>query len=153
MSVKIRGTSSFNGTGEPLYVVDGIILNPSSQDVKNPLGSTGQEAQNALASISPQDIASMEILKDASTAIYGSMGANGVVLITTKQGTRTRPASNSRRWWTSPRRASTSTCSTSTSFWPTPTTGVSLDIKEGEVLEARDWQDYTMRNAVSISTA
>ena len=81
VSVKIRGTSSFNGTGEPLYVVDGIILNPSSQDVKNPLGSTGQEAQNALASISPQDIASMEILKDASaTAIYGSMGANGVVL-------------------------------------------------------------------------
>ena len=91
MSVKIRGTSSFNGTGEPLYVVDGIILNPSSQDVKNPLGSTGQEAQNALASISPQDIASMEILKDASaTAIYGSMGANGVVLITTKQGSRKR---------------------------------------------------------------
>ena len=91
VSVKIRGTSSFNGTGEPLYVVDGIILNPSSQDVKNPLGSTGQEAQNALASISPQDIASMEILKDASaTAIYGSMGANGVVLITTKQGSRKR---------------------------------------------------------------
>ena len=92
VNIKIRGTSSFNGSSEPLYVVDGIILNPASQDVSNPIGSTGQEAQNALTSINPNDIASMEILKDASaTAIYGSMGANGVVLITTKSGVSERP--------------------------------------------------------------
>lgn len=98
VSITIRGTSSFNGTGEPLYVVDGIILNPSSQDVANPISSTGQEKQNALTSINPQDIASMEILKDASaTAIYGSMGANGVILITTKSGASDTP----RIEWTS----------------------------------------------------
>lgn len=154
MSVKIRGTSSFNGTGEPLYVVDGIILNPSSQDVKNPLGSTGQEAQNALASISPQDIASMEILKDASaTAIYGSMGANGVVLITTKQGTSDTPRIEfSTMVDISTPRKHIDVLDLDQFLAYSDDVGVSLDIKEGEVLEARDWQDYTMRNAVSINT-
>ena len=154
VSVKIRGTSSFNGTGEPLYVVDGIILNPSSQDVKNPLGSTGQEAQNALASISPQDIASMEILKDASaTAIYGSMGANGVVLITTKQGTSDTPRIEfSTIVDISTPRKHIDVLDLDQFLAYSDDVGVSLDIKEGEVLEARDWQDYTMRNAVSINT-
>ena len=154
VSVKIRGTSSFNGTGEPLYVVDGIILNPSSQDVKNPLGSTGQEAQNALASISPQDIASMEILKDASaTAIYGSMGANGVVLITTKQGTSDTPRIEfSTMVDISTPRKHIDVLDLDQFLAYSDDVGVSLDIKEGEVLEARDWQDYTMRNAVSINT-
>ena len=153
VSVKIRGTSSFNGTGEPLYVVDGIILNPSSQDVKNPLGSTGQEAQNALASISPQDIASMEILKDASaTAIYGSMGANGVVLITTKQGTSDTPRIEfSTMVDISTPRKHIDVLDLDQFLAYSDDVGVSLDIKEGEVLEAR-WQDYTMRNAVSINT-
>ena len=153
VSVKIRGTSSFNGTGEPLYVVDGIILNPSSQDVKNPLGSTGQEAQNALASISPQDIASMEILKDASaTAIYGSMGANGVVLIT-KQGTSDTPRIEfSTMVDISTPRKHIDVLDLDQFLAYSDDVGVSLDIKEGEVLEARDWQDYTMRNAVSINT-
>lgn len=55
VNIKIRGTSSFNGSGEPLYVVDGIILNPASQDVSNPISSSGQEAQNALTSINPNE--------------------------------------------------------------------------------------------------
>lgn len=154
VSVKIRGTSSFNGTGEPLYVVDGIILNPSSQDVKNPLGSTGQEAQNALASINPQDIASMEILKDASaTAIYGSMGANGVVLITTKQGSSEKPRVEF---------STTVDVSTPRTYIPvldldrflaySNDVGVSLGLPDDAVLEACDWQDYTMHNATSINT-
>ena len=68
-SVLIRGKRSINASNEPLYVVDGVPI-------------TG-----GLREISPSDIASMEVLKDASaTAIYGSRGANGVVLITTKQG-------------------------------------------------------------------
>ena len=89
VSIKIRGNSSFNGGGEPLYIIDGIMLNPPSQDVRGVFqgGSEGQEEQNGLMGISPADIANIEILKDASaTAIYGSMGANGVVLITTKSG-------------------------------------------------------------------
>ena len=74
-SVKIRGTASLNLTTEPLYVIDGIAIQGES-------GIT-----NPLASINPADIVSMDILKDASaTAIYGSRGANGVIIITTKRG-------------------------------------------------------------------
>lgn len=75
ISVAIRGVNSFNGN-EPLYVIDGIQI-------------SGQTSGNtsALSNINPSDIVNMEILKDASaTAIYGTRGANGVVLITTKQG-------------------------------------------------------------------
>jgi TonB-linked SusC/RagA family outer membrane protein len=93
VNVRIRGTSTFTGGSEPLYVVDGVIINTATQDVDNSLragtnpGNSYQEAQNGLTAINPQDIESIEILKDASaTAIYGSRGANGVVLITTKQG-------------------------------------------------------------------
>jgi len=93
INVRIRGLSSISGGTEPLYVVDGVIVNTSTQDNTNALkvgtnpGNSYQEAQNGLTAINPQDIESIEILKDASaTAIYGSRGANGVVLITTKQG-------------------------------------------------------------------
>lgn len=94
ISLKIRGNSSLTGNSEPLYVVDGIIMNSASQDT-NGIGAGGgvvQIAQNGLTGISPQDIDNMEILKDASaTAIYGSLGANGVVLITTKKGKSEKP--------------------------------------------------------------
>ena len=93
INVRIRGLSSISGGTEPLYVVDGVIVNTATQDNTNALkvgtnpGNSYQEAQNGLTAINPQDIESIEILKDASaTAIYGSRGANGVVLITTKQG-------------------------------------------------------------------
>ena len=100
MEIIVRGASSFNMASEPLYVVDGIVLNPSSQDNRSVFsigGATGgnndQVQQGALASINPSDILSMEVLKDASaTAIYGSEGANGVILITTKQGTSKKPS-------------------------------------------------------------
>lgn len=154
VSVKIRGTSSFNGTGEPLYVVDGIILNPSSQDVENPLGSTGQESQNALASISPQDIASMEILKDASaTAIYGSMGANGVVLITTKQGTSDKPRIEFTTMVdVSTPRKHIDVLNLDQFLAYANDLEFDLDLEEGEVLTDRDWQDYTLYNAVSVNS-
>ncbi len=88
-SIRIRGANSLRGDNEPLFVVDGIIINSSTEDVADPLsgGSSFLSAQNGLTGINPQDIESIEILKDASaTAIYGSRGANGVVLITTKKG-------------------------------------------------------------------
>ncbi|WP_179862221.1 SusC/RagA family TonB-linked outer membrane protein [Longibacter salinarum] len=81
ISVKVRGPSSIQSGTEPLYVIDGIpvISGTSASDF-------GQQT-NALADLNPSDIQSIEILKDASaTAIYGSRGANGVVLITTKSG-------------------------------------------------------------------
>ena len=94
--ITIRGASSFNNSSEPLYVVDGIILNPSDVDARSTF-STGtadvQQKENALSTINPSDILSMEVLKDASaTAIYGSQGANGVIIITTKSGTSKKAA-------------------------------------------------------------
>lgn len=91
VSVKIRGINSLRGDNEPLYVVDGVIINNVSNDAVDPFSTktanSGQTKQSGLAGINPLDIESIEILKDASaTAIYGSRGANGVVIITTKQG-------------------------------------------------------------------
>lgn len=88
VSVRVRGITSVNGN-EPLYVVDGVPLqttrNTISQDQLGGMG--GQTTQSPLASINPSDILTIDILKDASAqAIYGSLGANGVVLITTKRG-------------------------------------------------------------------
>lgn len=84
VSVRIRGSNSINSGSEPLYVVDGFPIYPD-----NGAYSAGGNRQptNILASINPNDIQSIEVLKDASaTSIYGSRGSNGVVLITTKRG-------------------------------------------------------------------
>ncbi|MBD3631113.1 SusC/RagA family TonB-linked outer membrane protein [Cyclobacterium sp.] len=86
VSIRIRGANSINANNEPLYVIDGLPIDngastPSSGVVNNPT------PRNPLNSLNPSDIQSIEILKDASaTAIYGSRGANGVILITTKKG-------------------------------------------------------------------
>ena len=86
ISIQIRGTNSFQGSTEPLYVIDGVPVADSNDDTIN-FDSSSPNYNNALSSLNPNDIASIEILKDASaTAIYGSRGANGVVLITTKSG-------------------------------------------------------------------
>ncbi len=86
ISLNIRGISTLNGDTEPLYVVDGVPISGSVASSSNSSGQ-GQKMTNALATLNPQDIESMEILKDASaTAIYGARAANGVVLITTKRG-------------------------------------------------------------------
>lgn len=83
--MRVRGVASISAGGDPLYVVDGI---PITQD--NFLdGNRGAFNTNPLAAINPADIESIEVLKDAAaTAIYGSRGSNGVVLITTKRGKR-----------------------------------------------------------------
>lgn len=89
--VRVRGLNSISAGGDPLYVVDGV---PITQD--NFLrGNSGAMNQNPLAAINPQDIESVEILKDAAAAgIYGSRGANGVILITTKRGKSGKPSFN-----------------------------------------------------------
>lgn len=84
MSIKVRGNSSLNSGNSPLYVVDGVPIESNSLSSLNGSENFGL---NPLSDINPGDIASIEILKDAaSTAIYGSRAANGVVLITTKRG-------------------------------------------------------------------
>jgi iron complex outermembrane receptor protein len=89
-TVKIRGTSSIRAGSEPLYVVDGVPIGGGNVSAgTTDVGVGSQTAKNPLNFINPSDIASMDILKDASaTAIYGSRGANGVIIITTKKGSR-----------------------------------------------------------------
>jgi len=89
VSIRIRGANSLRGNNEPLYVVDGVIINSAGEDVLNASSDSneGHQTQNGLTGINPRDIESMVVLKDAAaTAIYGSRGANGVILITTKKG-------------------------------------------------------------------
>ena len=91
-TVRIRGIASISGGNEPLYVVDGVPIKSGNFGSSEVLGSVGL---NALADINPNDIASIEVLKDASAAsIYGSRASNGVVLITTKRGSAGKPLLN-----------------------------------------------------------
>ena len=98
-SVRVRGTTSITGTNEPLYVIDGVPISGDAtgkatsgqtlagRDGFSSSGGSGNTAMSPLSMINPNDIESMDILKDASaTAIYGSRGANGVIIITTKSG-------------------------------------------------------------------
>ncbi|MEZ4947534.1 MAG: TonB-dependent receptor [Cyclobacteriaceae bacterium] len=81
-SIRIRGTSSINGNNEPLYVIDGVFIVPETN-----VGAVTGPSLNPLSNINPADIESIEVLKDASaTAIYGTRGANGVIIVTTKRG-------------------------------------------------------------------
>ena len=84
--IRIRGGNSVNASNEPLYVVDGFIYFKDAATNSTGIGAI-EGSLNPLATINPNDIESIEVLKDVSaTAIYGSRGANGVILITTKKG-------------------------------------------------------------------
>ena len=89
--IRIRGTSSILGNRSPLWVLDGVILTEDDMGEINTTDLNGDDAAyligNAIAGINPNDIATITVLKDASaTAIYGVQAANGVIVITTKQG-------------------------------------------------------------------
>jgi TonB-linked SusC/RagA family outer membrane protein len=121
LSVRIRGTSSITGNAEPLYVIDGF---PIENDIEGSSvgngGRTRTTPSNPLAAINPSDIETISILKDASaTAIYGSRGANGVVIITTRQGRGQKPQ-----------------------FSLDYSSGVSTLAKKYEMLNAAEYMDY-----------
>jgi TonB-linked SusC/RagA family outer membrane protein len=102
IAVRVRGIGSINASNEPLYVLDGQPI--TSGAISETDFSNGGRSSNVLSSINPNDIESLVVLKDAaSTAIYGSRGANGVVLITTKSGKRNQKAriDVNTRWGTS----------------------------------------------------
>ena len=87
--VSIRGVSSINGDNEPLYVIDGIPLSKATASYN----FSGEYRQDPLSLINPSDIETIDVLKDAAaTAIYGSRGTNGVIIITTKQGKKGTPS-------------------------------------------------------------
>ena len=91
-SIRVRGQATINANAEPLYVIDGVIVQGGGNSgadfgLGDALGNGKVSTISPLSTLNPADIVSMEILKDASaTAIYGAQGANGVVLITTKRG-------------------------------------------------------------------
>ncbi|KAA6349356.1 TonB-dependent receptor SusC [termite gut metagenome] len=107
-TIRIRGSNSIAGSNEPLYVVDGFLLYNNSSSTRTGVGGTTSGVGDAgatpgtfdgglnpLTSINSFDIESIEVLKDVSaTAIYGSRGANGVIIITTKKGKRGRSTVN-----------------------------------------------------------
>ena len=167
VSVRIRGLNTFNGSSDPLYVVDGVIVSTGVSMDLITQGSDNSgasiETSNGLMGINPNDIASIEILKDASaTAIYGSQGANGVVIITTKGATRDRPVVRANVGvdvsWAYKKMPMLSfdeffdymeakNVSKSSSYW----TQVFENPQERTGLKVipMDWQDYVMRTAVS----
>ncbi|GAB3931693.1 SusC/RagA family TonB-linked outer membrane protein [Larkinella terrae] len=88
VTIRIRGANSINANNEPLYVIDGLPIDNSPVVPNSPVITDGA-VRNPLNALNPADIESIEILKDASaTAIYGSRGANGVILVTTKKGSK-----------------------------------------------------------------
>ena len=93
VSITVRGANSFTTSSQPLYIVDGIPFGTDPNGVPSSGANDGQNtSQNPLSMINPNDIEKIEVLKDASaTAIYGSRGANGVVIITTRKGQEGRP--------------------------------------------------------------
>lgn len=91
-TIRVRGGTSVNASNEPLYVIDGVPIDATAGNSQANISTYNndffdQEAANPLSMLNPNDIESIDVLKDASaTAIYGSRGANGVIMITTKKG-------------------------------------------------------------------
>jgi TonB-linked SusC/RagA family outer membrane protein len=127
ISVRVRGQTSINASNDPLYVVDGVPV------IAGDLAQSGfgGQGQNALAGLNPNDIQSIEVLKDAaSAAIYGSRAANGVVLITTKRGKSGDSKINFSAW----------------TGWANPT-------KTVEMLNAQEWIDVANEARVNSGLA
>lgn len=94
VSITVRGANSFTTSSQPLYIVDGVPFgtDPNGTPASDANGSGNQQQTSPLSMLNPNDIEKIEVLKDASaTAIYGSRGANGVVIITTKKGQTGKP--------------------------------------------------------------
>ncbi len=90
ITLRVRGSNSINASVDPLYIIDGVFVS-NADPVQTSLGN--QEQSNPLSDLDPADIESIQILKDANaTAIYGSLGANGVIIVTTKRGKRNTQA-------------------------------------------------------------
>ena len=152
--------SSFNSDSQPLYVVDGIIINSSGAGDDLLTGANDYtEETNGLMGLNPSDIASIEILKDASaTAIYGALGANGVILVTTKEARNEKPSVQvsigtdiSHRYKKMDVMSFDEYVDYLEVMSPTSLYSLYDDPEErvGLKVQPVDWQDYTMRTAVT----
>jgi TonB-linked SusC/RagA family outer membrane protein len=109
VSITVRGANSFTTSSQPLYIVDGVPFGTDPNGTPQSDANSGNNQQTSpLSMINPNDIEKIEVLKDASaTAIYGSRGANGVVIITTKKGQTGKPKVEVGMKWTMQRIAKT----------------------------------------------
>lgn len=147
--VRVRGSNSVRSGQDPLYVVDGVPLDITDiQPTGATISGAGSNAtKNPLNFLNPDDIASMDILKDASaTAIYGSRGANGVIIITTKKGKSgkgTLNLSSNSSISTLPRQLDVMSAETFKSY------RASKGITQGDYGASTNWQDQIYRTAYS----
>ena len=157
INVRIRGTSTLNGNKEPLYVIDGIIMDDAAEDASNAVsagtgGDPVQTTQTGLTGINPQDIQSIEVLKDASaTAIYGSRASNGVVLITTKEGKNRKAQINFStgfEWGKASKHIDVLTAEEYVTYRNEKNAGYYKDTFHPQ---NRDWQDELMHTALTQS--
>ena len=149
-SIRIRGAGSVNAANDPLYVIDGFIYYKDASSTKTGIGAI-ESSLNPLASVNPSDIESIEVLKDISaTAIYGSRGANGVILVNTKKGERGKTHVNYRftSGWSSPSKKLDMMNATEwAAFQKTyfNNKGGYTDEEIAALGEGTDWQDAVLR--------
>lgn len=146
--VRIRGGNSITGGNEPLYVIDGLIVynDPASTST----GASGNDATlDPLSFLNPADIESIEVLKDVSaTAIYGTRGANGVIIITTKKGSHGRnniTYSNSFSWSTIAHKLDFMNAWQWVDIWNELYENGEIDYTLDTPTETYDWQDAALR--------
>lgn len=144
IALRIRGTGSVRANNSPLFVIDGVpVSNESVSADGADIGAGGSGSRNPLNFLNPNDIESMSILKDASaTAIYGSRGANGVVVITTKSG---KSGGSKGQWGFS----SNLTVSETANRFNLLTADEFVSRGGANLGGNTDWQDYIFRTAVS----
>ncbi len=145
IALRIRGTGSVRGNNSPLFVIDGVPVSNESVSASGADVGTGTSgSKNPLNFLNPNDIESMSILKDASaTAIYGSRGANGVVVITTKSG---KGGGTQGQWGFS----STLNVSKAADTYDLLTAEEFVDRGGADLGGATDWQDFLLRTSASI---
>ena len=146
ISVKLRGNSTIFGNAEPLYVIDGVIVDNSSNEIVT-VGSGG--VQNRLVDINPNDIERIEVVKGAAAAaIYGSQASNGVVQIFTKQGSAGAPRVTYSTSLSSNSIRKTVKVNDAPFDWEVPTDNSNLNRVP---VERFDYQDYLFRTGMGSS--
>ena len=158
-SIRIRGANSITGSSEPLYVIDGIPFQGDGSGVSGfdwAGGANGQNRVNPLAAINPNDIVSIEVLKDASaSAIYGARAANGVILVTTKRGKKGESKVSYNTFYaeqTLPRRIEMMNLPQFADYQAQVTADLGLQLNQryldpSLLGNGTDWQDEVFRNA------
>lgn len=165
MNIQIRGANSLYGSSSPLFVIDGVPFDVNADEVATASESNIGSSANPLSSLNPSDIESIEVLKDASaTAIYGSRGANGVVLVTTKSGKKGR-SELTYHGYTSFSQAARKLALLNGNEWidfqrdTRPNSPLFYEVKDGVVdtdspvdpyrFQQHDWQEEAFRRAVT----